>query len=174
MIQDNDNIVLNKEDEIIREHSIANLLYEFIEGGNFVWSWHQDISNKDDLSLSILYKGEALCTAVNEDIFNRILMMSKKMPAGLRVFYNYTAYDLTTSFNGSVNNKPVRSGFDISIKANKYADFDFKLRFKLLSERTVDSVHYDGRFCMRFIEADESTKRIVELINTHINYNRPQ
>ena len=34
MIQDNDDIVLNKEDETIRGYNVARIIYEFIRGGN--------------------------------------------------------------------------------------------------------------------------------------------
>ena len=160
MIQDDDDIVLSKGDETIREYTIARIIYEFIKGGNFVWS--QNVSSENNLipRLNILYNGEALCTAVNKDIVDRIFIMSKKISTNLdnlKIFYNYTTHDITAS------------GFDISIRANEYADFYFKLRFKLLSERASDSIHYDGRFYMRFVEVNESTKRIVNQIKYLIN-----
>ena len=34
MIQDNDDIVLNKGDETIRGYNVARIIYEFIRGGN--------------------------------------------------------------------------------------------------------------------------------------------
>ena len=34
MIQDNDDIVLNKGDETIREYNVARIIYEFIRGGD--------------------------------------------------------------------------------------------------------------------------------------------
>ena len=55
-------------------------------------SQFQGISH-DNTLLSILYKGEALCTAVNEDISNRIQIMAQKLPPDLEISYSYSVYE---------------------------------------------------------------------------------
>lgn len=124
--------------------------------------------------LSALYKGETLCTTVNIDIVDHINKMAQKLPRELEIFYDYSTYESECSTQGISFKIPVRSGFNVTIRNKSGVDSDnnFNLKFKLSSERTSDAVHYDGNFYMRFVEVNESTKRIVSQIKHLINYER--
>ena len=167
MIQDDDNIVLGKSDKVIREHLVADILYEFLNGDGFKWATSGE-AGFHDIQFNIYRNlGVSNVNRVNENIVKRINVMARKLPKPLYLNYRYTTFEI----DSQSRRVPVRSGFVICIKSlddGVHAP-DFKVKFKLICERSVDEVNYSGDFYLRFMDDRDGSNSAPEIASLIAN-----